>query len=205
MVREDFSPWSVLRPFTAESATLVPYRRYFSAIRGERAAASHIMNRHMDTPHLAQERKSTPMTLHATSAFTITSWEPTPIDDRDGVSLTRTKVTKTFTGDLEGPSVAELLMAGAPHESAAYVGFERVEGQLNRRAGSFILHHNATSARGEQSASWTIMADSGTGELQGISGAAQIVIEPDGGHTFLLDYDISNPGAVSSGASDSSR
>jgi len=87
------------------------------------------------------------MTLHATSAFTITGWEPTPIDDRDGVSLTRTQVTKTFTGDLEGTSVAELLMAGAPHESAAYVGFEGIEGQLSGRAGSFILHHNASSAR----------------------------------------------------------
>jgi hypothetical protein len=138
------------------------------------------------------------MTLHATSAFTITGWEPTAIDDRDGVTLTRTKVTKTFTGDLEGTSVAELLMAGAPNDSAAYVGFERIEGNLNGRAGSFMLHHNATSARGEQSASWTIMANSGTGELQGISGAAQIVIDADGGHTLVLDYDLTpDPGAAS--------
>src|SRR4051794_38883845 len=132
------------------------------------------------------------MPLHATSAFTITGWEPTPIDDRDSVSLTLTRVTKTFTGDLEGTSVAELLMAGAPNDSAAYVGFERIEGKLNGRTGSFILHHNAVSARGEQSATWTIMADSGTGELQGISGAAQIVIEPDGGHILLLDYDLTS-------------
>jgi hypothetical protein len=134
------------------------------------------------------------MTLHATSAFTIIGWEPTTIDDRDGVSLTRTKVTKTFTGDIDGTSVAELLMAGAPNDSAAYVGFERIEGKLNGRAGSFLLHHNATSVRGEQSATWTIMADSGTGELQGISGAAQIVIDADGGHTLVLDYDLAaNP------------
>ena len=132
------------------------------------------------------------MTLHATSAFTITGWEPTTIDDRDGVSLTRTKVTKTFTGDLEGASVAELLMAGAPNDSAAYVGFERIEGKLNGRAGSFILHHNAVSARGEQSATWTIMTDSGTGELEDISGAAQIVIDADGGHTLILDYDLTS-------------
>jgi hypothetical protein len=130
------------------------------------------------------------MTLHATSAFTITGWEPTTIDDRDGVSLTRTKVTKTFTGDLEGTSVAELLMAGAPNDSAAYVGFERIEGKLNGRAGSFILHHNAVSVGKKQSATWTIMANSGTGELQGISGAAQIVIDADGGHTLILDYDL---------------
>jgi hypothetical protein len=131
------------------------------------------------------------MTLHATSAFAITGWEPTTIDDRDGVSLTRAKVTKTFTGDLAGTSVAELLMAGAPHDSAAYVGFERIEGTLDGRAGSFLLHHNAVSVRGEQSATWTIMADSGTGDLQGISGAAQIVIDADGGHTLVLDYDLS--------------
>jgi hypothetical protein len=130
------------------------------------------------------------MPLHATSAFTITAWEPETIDDHDGVSLTRTKVTKIFTGDLEGTSVAELLMAGAPNDSAAYVGFERIEGKLNGRSGSFILHHNATSVRGEQSATWTIMADSGTDELQGIAGAAQIVIDADGGHTLLLDYDL---------------
>jgi Protein of unknown function (DUF3224) len=132
------------------------------------------------------------MTLHATSAFTINGWEPTTIDDRDGVSLTRTKVIKTFTGDLEGASVAELLMAGAPNDSAAYVGFERIEGKLNGRAGSFILHHNAVSARGEQSATWTIMTDSGTGELEDISGAAQIVIDADGGHTLNLDYDLTS-------------
>ena len=132
------------------------------------------------------------MTLHATSAFTITGWEPATIDDRDGVSLTRTKVTKTFTGDLEGTSVAELLMAGAPNDSAAYVGFERIEGELNGRAGSFILHHNAVSAHGDQSATWAIMEHSGTGELHGISGAAQIVIDADGGHTLVLDYGLAS-------------
>jgi Protein of unknown function (DUF3224) len=37
------------------------------------------------------------------------------------------------------------------------------------------------------------MSDSGTGELQGISGVAQIVIDADGGHTLLLDYDLETP------------
>jgi hypothetical protein len=138
------------------------------------------------------------MTLHATSAFTISGWEPTTIDDRDGVSLTRTKVTKTFTGDLEGSSVAELLMAGAPNDSAAYVGFERIECKLSGRSGSFILRHNAVSVRGSQSATWTIMANSGTGELQGISGAAQIVIDADGGHTLVLDYELATDSEITS-------
>ena len=32
------------------------------------------------------------------------------------------------------------------------------------------------------------MRDSGTGELQGISGQGNIIIDADGGHTLTLDY-----------------
>lgn len=130
------------------------------------------------------------MKYSATSAFTIDSWKAEPYDERDGIALSRTRVTKTFTGDLAGSSTAELLMAMAPHESAAYVGFERIEGRLNGRSGSFVLHHTATGERGKQSGSWMIVPDSGTGELAGIRGAANILIAPDGGHTLVLDYDL---------------
>ncbi|HEX6817796.1 MAG TPA: DUF3224 domain-containing protein [Ktedonobacterales bacterium] len=130
------------------------------------------------------------MKKSATCAFTIDSWKAEPYDERDGIALSRTRVTKTFTGDLAGSSTAELLMAMAPHESAAYVGFERIECTLNGRSGSFILHHSATGKRGKQTASWTIVPDTGTGDLEGIRGEAQILIAPDGSHTLVLDYEI---------------
>ncbi len=75
------------------------------------------------------------MTQHATCAFTIDTWQADPYDDRDGIALSRTRVTKTFTGELAGTSTAELLMAMAPHESASYVGFERIEGSIAWAAG----------------------------------------------------------------------
>jgi hypothetical protein len=132
------------------------------------------------------------MSERATSTFTIDTWDAMPYDERDGITLSRTRVTKTFHGDLEGRSTAELLMAVTAVEgSAAYVGFERIEGKVGGRSGSFVLHHNATGARGAQSASWTIMPDSGTGELAGIGGEARIEIAPDGGHSLILDYDLS--------------
>ena len=34
-----------------------------------------------------------------------------PYDERDGVRLSRTRVVKTFRGEIEGESTAELLMA----------------------------------------------------------------------------------------------
>ena len=131
------------------------------------------------------------MSSRATGTFDIDSWEATAYDEADGVTLSRTKVTKTFHGEIEGHSTAELLMAGTQHEgSAAYVGFERVTGRVGGRSGSFVLHHTATMTRGAQSASWTVVPDSGTGELAGLSGTATITQEPGGGHTFTLDYDF---------------
>ena len=130
------------------------------------------------------------MTTHATCTFDITSWEPAEYDDRDGVKLTRTRVGKTFHGDLEGESTAELLMAVAPSGSAVYVGLERLVGRLKGRSGSFVLVHDASMTGDEQSLSLTIMRDSGTGELQGIAGMGAITIDADGGHTLTLDYTL---------------
>src|SRR5215469_15153007 len=130
------------------------------------------------------------MTTRATGTFTIETWDATPYDEQDDISLSRTRVTKTFTGEIQGTSTAELLMAQAPEGSAAYVGMERIVGAVNGRAGSFVLHHSATADRGAQSASWTVVPDSGTGKLRGIRGQARIDITSDGGHTFTLDYDL---------------
>jgi hypothetical protein len=55
------------------------------------------------------------------------SWDSEPYDEREGASLARTRITKTFTGDLEGTSTAETLMArGQVEDSAAYVGHARL-------------------------------------------------------------------------------
>ena len=130
------------------------------------------------------------MTTRATCTFEITAWEAVEYDDKDGVKLTRTHVAKTFQGDLEGQSTAELLMAGAPGGSAVYVGLERIVGQLGGRSGSFVFVHDASMSSDGQSLSLTIMRDSGTGELQDIGGQGNIIIDADGGHTLTLDYDL---------------
>jgi hypothetical protein len=128
------------------------------------------------------------VSTQATGTFTIDTWDAQPYDELDGVSLARTRVTKTFSGEVAGTSTAELLMAGTPSGAAAYVGFERISASVHGRAGTFVLHHTATAADGAQSASWTVVPGSGTGALRGLRGAARIEQTPDGGHTFTLDY-----------------
>lgn len=129
-------------------------------------------------------------TQQATGAFTIDDWKQETCDDRDGIVLARAHVEKTFTGEIAGTSTAELLLLGTPKGPAAYVGFERFDCRLTGRAGTFMLHHNATQSAEGQTASWTIVPDTGTGELVGIRGEGQITIMPDGGHTLTLTYDL---------------
>lgn len=130
------------------------------------------------------------MSERATASFDITTWDEQPYDERDGVKLSRTRVAKVFRGEIEGESTAELLMALAGEDSAAYVGVERVTGRVNGRQGSFVYLHTATAAGGAQSAAWPVMAGSGSGELAGIRGRIRIDNLPDGGHVFTLDYEL---------------
>lgn len=126
----------------------------------------------------------------ATGTFSIDSWEPQPYDEAEGAALSRVHVTKTFDGDLLGTSTTDIITAVARVESsAAYAGFERFIGTVHGRKGTFVLHHTATSHAGESSLSWTILPDSGTGELAGIRGEGQIVND-DGAHSFHLDYEL---------------
>ena len=130
------------------------------------------------------------MSERATASFEITTWDEQPYDERDGVKLSRTRVVKSFRGEIEGESTAELLMALAGEDSAAYVGMERVSGRVNGRQGSFVYLHTATATGGSRSASGEVVAGSGTGELAGISGRIGIDILPDGGHVVTLDYEL---------------
>ncbi len=131
------------------------------------------------------------MSQQAAGTFTVDSWEQEEVDGRDGASLSRAHLTKTFHGDIEGTSTTDLLLAMPPIESsAAYVGFERLVGSIHGRAGSVVFHHSAISSEGAAAAPWIVVQDSGTGALAGLRGAGKLTVDADGGHAFTLDYEL---------------
>ncbi|MEO6297919.1 MAG: DUF3224 domain-containing protein, partial [Dokdonella sp.] len=69
-----------------------------------------------------------------------------------------------------------------------YVALERVSGMLHGRQGSFVLQHSGTMDRGAPTLSVSVVPDSGTGDLTGLSGSMQIVIAEGGAHSYLFDY-----------------
>ena len=108
---------------------------------------------------------------------------------KDGdARLGRLSLDKQFHGDLEGISKGEMLAAGtAVQGSAGYVAIELVTGKLQGRSGSFILQHSGTMNRRNPSLVVTVVPDSGTEELKGISGRMVINIA-EGKHSYEFEY-----------------
>ncbi|MCA9838475.1 MAG: DUF3224 domain-containing protein [Trueperaceae bacterium] len=104
------------------------------------------------------------------------------------VKLARLTIDKQFSGDLEGSSYGEMLSARtAVKDSAGYVAIEKVTGTLQGRKGSFVLQHSSTMTRGKAQQSITVVPDSGTGDLEGLSGSLTIIIE-NGQHFYDFNY-----------------
>lgn len=116
---------------------------------------------------------------------------PQPADAYfDAVSLGRLTIDKTFRGDLEGTSRGQMMSAVTSVKgSAGYVAIERVTGTLEGKSGTFVLQHSGTMNRGQASLVLTVVPDSATAGLTGLSGSMQIIIA-DGKHSYVFDYAI---------------
>lgn len=128
------------------------------------------------------------MNQQATGTFEV-SLNPLELNEAgEGETRGRMSINKQFEGDLKATSVGEMLTAmTAVKGSAGYVAIERVTGSLHGRNGSFVLQHSGTMDRGEPSLSVSVVPDSGTGDLQGLTGTLAITIR-DGVHQYSLDY-----------------
>jgi len=104
--------------------------------------------------------------------------------------LGRHALHKVYRGTLDARGVGEMLSVGTPNAgSAGYVAIETVTGTLDGRRGSFCLQHTGVMARGSGSLTITVIPDSGTDELAGLSGQMQIAIE-NGRHSYVFDYEL---------------
>src|SRR4030095_1582740 len=114
------------------------------------------------------------MTKRANGTFEV---KLTPQDDGSESGLGRMTIDKQFQGDIEGASKGQMLMASSSVAgSAGYVAIEKVTGTVGRKRGSFYLQHNGIMTRGEGQLAITVIPDTGTDELVGLSGTMNIII-----------------------------
>jgi hypothetical protein len=135
-------------------------------------------------------QKETKVTAHATGSFEVKLIPQTDDEILKGTTLGRMTIDKHFHGGLEGSSQGEMLTGGTQvKDSAGYVAMEQFTGTLNGRKGTFILQHSGTMNRGVPTLTITVVPDSGTGELVGLTGTFGIKIT-EGKHSYDFEYSL---------------
>ena len=144
----------------------------------------------------AQEQPSTPrgvtVTKHASGSFDVKVIPQKPDNkEAEAANFQRLSLDKQFHGDLDGTSQGEMI--GSLSEvkgSGGYVAMERVRGILNGRKGTFVLQQSGTMTGGVPKMTVTVVPDSGTGELIGLSGSMAIRIDAGGKHFYDFEYTL---------------
>jgi len=163
----------------------------FSAIRnGAPSGLGVVAHAQAQQPVPSVVQKEKTVAEHAVGPFDVKMEPQGEPDKADGITLARYSGQKQYHGDLDGTAITIMLTAGTDVKgSAGYVAMERVTGSLKGRSGSFVLQHSATMTRGEPQLSITVVPDSGTGQLVGITGKMNIIIAA-GKHSYEFDYTL---------------
>ncbi|GAB3561915.1 DUF3224 domain-containing protein [Spelaeicoccus albus] len=142
-------------------------------------------------------------TYQATAKFHVKSWDETIIADIDGEGaemngtyypkrgFSRADVTYAYSGALEGTSSVAYLISYR-EGAAPVVAFERFEGSLDGRAGSFVMQHAGEQDTAGVRETLTVVEGLGTGDLASLRGKASIDLSghSDDGFDIALDYDM---------------
>ena len=125
------------------------------------------------------------MTTHATGTFDV---KLNPVPATEGSGLGRMSIDKQFHGDLEGTSKGEMLaFSSTVNGSAGYVAMEQVTATLKGPP----RHVRPATQRNDDarcpSLAVTVVPDSGTDGLAGITGTLVIKIE-GGKHFYEFEY-----------------
>ena len=78
--------------------------------------------------------------MRASAPFTNDRYDEQAYAEADGVELSRVHISRTFTGELEGESTAELMIAKS-EGGGGYVGHDKISGALGGKSGTFVFQH----------------------------------------------------------------
>lgn len=115
----------------------------------------------------------THMGKHASMAIakiTVQSSEAKPYDQTVSPTLMEIHISETFSGDIEGESLARALEVLRSETSVSMISAQRVRGRIGGRQGTFVLQGSELVENGRIKATWFVVPGSGTGDLAGLRG-----------------------------------
>ena len=132
------------------------------------------------------------MSTEAKGTFQVKDWGEKPFSEEPGApKLTRARLKATFSGDLDGEGATEYLMMYREDGAATFTGLTRIVGRLDQREGTFVLQCTGTFDASTHIAKcdWTVVPNSGTGDLRGLSGTGSSKA-PGIQAEYSLEYDL---------------
>jgi hypothetical protein len=154
------------------------------------ACALSVVAAQTNTPvSVVTYKESSMSTVHATGSFDVKVQPQTASEFETANTLARYSLDKEIHGDLEGTSKGEMLTTSESNGLAVYVALERVTASLKGRTGTFLLQHNASMTKTSQQMRITVVPDSGTGQLIGLTGTFTINIV-DKKHLYDFEYSL---------------
>jgi hypothetical protein len=131
------------------------------------------------------------MSTAAKGKFEIEGWDEDAYEEREGgAKLSRADVKASFAGDIEGESSVVFLMSYRADDTADFVGLQNITGTLDGREGSFVVSAKGTFDGKEAKGDWDVVAGSGSGELEGLTGSGGFSAPLGSTAEFNLDYDL---------------
>ncbi|HEY5822079.1 MAG TPA: DUF3224 domain-containing protein [Propionibacteriaceae bacterium] len=131
---------------------------------------------------------------HAEGTFVVVSFAPVDVTPSVEVATAMASglatMEKRYTGEIEGVSSTLFTYTrSATSESGTYVAVEAFAGLVNGASGGFnFLHAASTHGEDRYGEFFTIVDDSGTDGLAGITGAGGMAVDADGTHRIWFDY-----------------
>jgi hypothetical protein len=131
------------------------------------------------------------MSEHGEGSFEVASWNEVPyVEIDDARKLTRAEVTQKFTGAIDGDGAVQWLMCYRADGTADWVGMQRIVGNVGGRSGSFVLQTIGTFDGAKAAGDWSVVAGSGTDQLEGLSGKGRIEAPMGLQASYTLDYEL---------------
>jgi hypothetical protein len=128
----------------------------------------------------AEADQGSPTETVVVADFAVTDWQQTDEGDR-----ARAHVSKTFTGALEGTSLAELIMAGG-ETGRGYIAHEVFTGTLDGRRGTIVFQHGGIDDGVAPFSYGYVVPGTGTDGLAGLKGEITFAHDEAGARVRLV-------------------
>lgn len=131
------------------------------------------------------------MSTHLEGVFEVTSWSEEQVPGLEGAAkVTTAGIGQRFTGGIEAETRWDMVMTYREDGTADFVGYQRIDGRIGDRAGTFVLQGLGQFDGKEARTRLVVVPGCSTGDLTGLRGSGLAVAPMGSTGTFSLDYDL---------------